>query len=158
MTNSTTIHDRCANSRLEAARVWLMQTLAGRLLIAGVALKLVAWLGVLIAVAPGRVRAARHARRSRHLFGALIIGYRVYVIARHRLLWRVRRKLILSYIFIGVVPVLLVAVFFTLGGLLFFFNVSAFMLRNHVRSVIDGARFLAQAAAPMLDARSPATQ
>ena len=87
------------------------------------------------------------------LVSALVIGYRVYVLARHRLLWRVRRKLILSYIFIGVVPVLLVAIFFTLGGLLFFFNVSAFMLRNHVTSVVDGAQFLAQAAAPTLDER-----
>ena len=95
---------------------------------------------------------------SRSCVSALIIGYRVYVLARHRLLWRVRRKLILSYIFIGVVPVLLVAIFFTLGGLLFFFNVSAFMLRNHVTSVVDGAQFLAQAAAPTLEATSTAAQ
>ena len=92
------------------------------------------------------------------LVSALIIGYRVYVLARYRLLWRVRRKLILSYIFIGVVPVTLVVIFFTLGGGLFFFNVSAFMLRNHVTSVIDGAGFLAQAAAPTLDATSTAEQ
>ena len=39
---------------------------------------------------------------------------------KRRLLWRVRRKLILSYIFIGVVPALLIVVFFLLGGLLFF--------------------------------------
>ena len=97
------------NSRLDAARAWLTQTLAGRLLIAGVALKLVAWVGVLIQWRPGVFNALDTLGGLAILVSALAIGYRVYVIARHRLLWRVRRKLILSYIFIGVVPVLLVA-------------------------------------------------
>ena len=146
------------NSRLDAVRAWLTRTFAGRLLIAGVVLKLVAWVGLLTQLGPGLFGAIDTLGGLSILVSALAIGYRVYVLARHRLLWRVRRKLILSYVFIGVVPVLLVAIFFTLGGLLFFFNVSAFMLRNHVASVVDGARFLAQAAAPTLDPASPAPQ
>jgi serine phosphatase RsbU (regulator of sigma subunit)/energy-coupling factor transporter transmembrane protein EcfT len=146
------------NSRLDAVRVWLTRTFAGRLLIAGVALKLVAWVGLLTQRGPGLFGAIDTLGGLSILVSALAIGYRVYALARHRLLWRVRRKLILSYVFIGVVPVLLVVIFFTLGGLLFFFNVSAFMLRNHVASVVDGARFLAQAAAPTLDPASPAPQ
>src|SRR4030095_14676789 len=137
-------------SRFDAARTWLMRTLAGRLLVAGVVLKLVAWIGTISSWQPGLFNALDTLGGLAILVSALVIGYRVYALARHRLLWRVRRKLILSYIFIGVVPVLLVAVFFTLGGLLFFFNVSAFMLRNHVESVVEGAQFLAQAAAPTL--------
>jgi serine phosphatase RsbU (regulator of sigma subunit) len=146
------------NSRLDAVRAWLMRTFAGRLLVAGVVLKLVAWVGLLTQLRPGLFGAIDTLGGLSILVSALAIGYRVYVLARHRLLWRVRRKLILSYVFIGVVPVLLVAIFFTLGGLLFFFNVSAFMLRNHVASVVDGARFLAQAAAPTFDRASPAPQ
>jgi sigma-B regulation protein RsbU (phosphoserine phosphatase) len=146
------------DSRLEAARVWLMRTLAGRLLSAGIALKLVAWLGAAVRWRGAVLDALDTLGGLAILIAALIIGYGVYVLARYRLLWRVRRKLILSYIFIGVVPVLLVAIFFTVGGLLFFFNVSAFMLRNHVTSVIDGARFLAQAAAPTFDAASTDVQ
>ena len=146
------------DSRLDAVRAWLTRTFAGRLLIAGVVLKLVAWVGLLTQLGPGLFGAIDTLGGLSILVSALAIGYRVYVLARHRLLWRVRRKLILSYVFIGVVPVLLVAIFFTLGGLLFFFNVSAFMLRNHVASVVDGARFLAQAAAPTLDPASPAPQ
>jgi serine phosphatase RsbU (regulator of sigma subunit) len=146
------------DSRLDAARAWLMQTLAGRLLIAGVVLKLVAWIGKVTEWRAGLFSALDTLGGLAILISAIVIGYRVYVLARHRLLWRVRRKLILSYIFIGVVPVLLVAVFFTLGGLLFFFNVSAFMLRNHVASVVDGAQFLTQAAAPTLDAVSTVAQ
>src|SRR5205807_1322181 len=34
---------------------------------------------------------------------------------RQRLLWRVRRKLIISYIFVGFVPVILIIAFFLLG-------------------------------------------
>ena len=132
------------NSRLDAVRVWLTRTFAGRLLIAGVALKLVAWVGLLTQRGPGLFGAIDTLGGLSILVSALAIGYRVYALARHRLLWRVRRKLILSYVFIGVVPVLLVVIFFTLGGLLFFFNVSAFMLRNHVASVVEGAQFLAQ--------------
>ena len=146
------------DSRLDAVRVWLTRTFAGRLLIAGVVLKLVAWVGLLTQRGPGLFGAIDTLGGLSILVSALAIGYRVYALARHRLLWRVRRKLILSYVFIGVVPVLLVVIFFTVGGLLFFFNVSAFMLRNHVASVVDGARFLAQAAAPTLDPASPAPQ
>jgi sigma-B regulation protein RsbU (phosphoserine phosphatase) len=146
------------NSRFDAVRDWLTRTFAGRLLLAGVALKLVAWAGRLAQLQAGLFGAIDTLGGLAILVSALSIGYRVYVLARHRLLWRVRRKLILSYIFIGVVPVLLVAIFFTLGGLLFFFNVSGFMLRNHVTSVVDGARFLAQAAAPTLDPASTPAQ
>ncbi|HVQ16398.1 MAG TPA: HAMP domain-containing protein, partial [Vicinamibacterales bacterium] len=145
-------------TRLDAVRAWLTQTFAGRLLIAGVGLKLVAWVGRLAQLQPGLFGAIDTLGGLAILVSAVAIGYRVYVLARHRLLWRVRRKLILSYVFIGVVPVLLVAIFFTLGGLLFFFNVSAFMLRNHVASVVDGARFLAQAAAPTLAPASTAAE
>ena len=41
---------------------------------------------------------------------------RLIVLAKRRLLWRVRRKLILSYIFIGFVPALLLVAFFLLCG------------------------------------------
>ncbi len=140
-----------SHSRLDAARAWLTRTLAGRLLVAGVALKLVAWVGTYTGWQASAFDALDTLGGLAILVSAIVIGYRVYAIARHRLLWRVRRKLILSYIFIGVVPVTLVAIFFALGGLLFFFNVSAFMLRNHVTSVVDGAQFLAQAAAPALE-------
>ena len=83
--------------------------------------------------------------------GAALLAYRLYGYARRHLLWRVRRKLILSYVFIGVVPVLLVVVFFTLGGLLFFFNISAFVLRSHVEALVEAAEFLAQGTAAVLE-------
>ena len=47
---------------------------------------------------------------------------RLLVARKRRLLWRVRRKLILSYIFIGFVPAMLIVAFFLLVRLLLFFE------------------------------------
>jgi serine phosphatase RsbU (regulator of sigma subunit) len=60
-------------------------------------------------------------------------------------LWRVRRKLTLSYIFIGFVPILLIVVFFLLCGLLLFFNVSSYLVQSRVNGLVDETRFLAEA-------------
>jgi sigma-B regulation protein RsbU (phosphoserine phosphatase) len=72
--------------------------------------------------------------------------WRLFVLSKRRLLWAVRRKLILSYIFIGVVPSLLIVIFFLLGGMLIFMNVSAYLFKdgydaalNTVKVVTDGA-------------------
>jgi HAMP domain-containing protein len=65
----------------------------------------------------------------------------------HGFLWRVRRKLTLSYIFIGFVPVLLAVVFFLLCGLLLFFNVSSYLVQSRVAALVDETRFLAEASA-----------
>jgi|SoiMethySBSTD1v2_1073268.scaffolds.fasta_scaffold16458_3 sigma-B regulation protein RsbU (phosphoserine phosphatase) len=62
-------------------------------------------------------------------------------------LWRVRRKLTLSYIFIGFVPILLIVVFFLLCGLLLFFNVSSYLVQSRVEALVDETRFLAEASA-----------
>jgi sigma-B regulation protein RsbU (phosphoserine phosphatase) len=62
-------------------------------------------------------------------------------------LWRVRRKLTLSYIFIGLVPVLLIVVFFLLCGLLLFFNVSSYLVQSRVEALVDETRFLSEATA-----------
>ena len=48
-------------------------------------------------------------------FSVLFFLTRLVFLVQRRLLWRVRRKLILSYIFIGVVPSLLILGFFLLS-------------------------------------------
>ena len=60
-------------------------------------------------------------------------------------LWRVRRKLTLSYVFIGFVPILLLVAFFLLCGLLLFFNVSSYLVQSRVSALVDETRFLAEA-------------
>src|ERR671922_3096448 len=114
-------------------RQYLLHTLPGRAIIVGVAIKLVVWLvramsggvpaflGVVDTVAGLAVAA-----------GAADFAFRLIVLAQRRLLWRVRRKLILSYIFVGLVPALLIIVFFGLCGVLLFSSVGSFVLQTRL--------------------------
>ena len=68
--------------------------------------------------------------RSRSPSGAAYFLFRLLVLAKRRLLWRVRRKLILSYIFIGFVPAILIVAFFLLCGLLLFYNFSSYLVQT----------------------------
>ena len=81
------------------------------------------------------------------LAGLAVTGWRVVRRIKQRLLWRVRRKLTLSYIFVGVVPVCLMVVFFLLCVLLLFFNVSSYLVQSRVNALVDEAQFLAEATA-----------
>ena len=81
----------------------------------------------------------------------------VYFIARgvavmkRQLLWRVRRKLIISYFFIGVVPAILLFAFFSLAGVLLFFNFSAYLTRTEFRDLSDRVSGVARIAAAEIE-------
>jgi serine phosphatase RsbU (regulator of sigma subunit) len=70
--------------------------------------------------------------------------YRVTRVARARWLWRVRRKLLLSYILVGAVPLLLLIAFSLLGLLLVFFDFSAYLVRNQLTSLTEQANTVAR--------------
>ncbi len=83
---------------------------------------------------------------------ALLVGLAFFVarlvtITRQRLLWRVRRKLTVSYIFIGLVPALLIIVFCLLCGQLLFGSVSQYILTSRLRTAVEQAEFLARSSA-----------
>ena len=78
--------------------------------------------------------------------GATLLA-RFWGIARRRLLWRVRRKLVLSYVFIGVVPVILVVAFFLFAGVLVATQVTAFLFKRGFDDLVDEASVMAQTAA-----------
>ena len=79
--------------------------------------------------------------------GAAYFVFQLLVVAKRRLLWRVRRKLILSYIFMGFIPAILIVTFFLLCGLLLFYNFSSYLVQSRLRAMEDRARFLATSAA-----------
>jgi sigma-B regulation protein RsbU (phosphoserine phosphatase) len=81
------------------------------------------------------------------IVGALIVALRLFVTMKARMLWRVRSKLTLSYIFMGFVPALLIIVFFMVSGVLLFFNIGAYMLRADMNRVVDSAHFASESAA-----------
>ena len=75
---------------------------------------------------------------------------------QRRLFWRVRRKLILSYIFIGVVPALLILGFFLLNTGFFAGTVAAYLFRDGYEDVTRQAQLMSEAAALEIG-RSPRT-
>ncbi len=134
-------------SRIDVIRQWLVGTFVGRAFLVGASIKIVAFLLSLI-VGRSRGLSAFDAIGDVALVAATVaLGYRLYIDLKRRLLWRVRRKLIVSYLFIGFVPVLLVIAFFLVSGTLLFLNVSAYVLRNRIATVVDQTQFLAQTAA-----------
>jgi serine phosphatase RsbU (regulator of sigma subunit) len=133
--------------RARAFRSWLTSTFAGRAIAIGALIKLVAFLLTAALGRSSRIDAFDSVGDIALVAAAFVLGYRIYVDAKRRLLWRVRRKLILSYIFIGVIPALLIVSFFLVAGALLFFNVSSFMLRSRVSALVDDTRFMADSAA-----------
>jgi phosphoserine phosphatase RsbU/P len=81
--------------------------------------------------------------------------WRLFVLSKRRLLWRVRRKLIISYIFIGVVPALLIIGFFLLGAGLVSMNVSSYLFKDGYDALVEDMSVLTEAAARDI-ARDPA--
>lgn len=133
-------------SRGHVWRGWLLRTFPGRALLLGLVIKLVTWpLGFAMTL-PAAVEAVDMVGSLALLFACAYGLTRLGMWAKRRLLWRVRRKLILSYVFVGVVPALLVITFFLLAGLILLFNVSSYLVQTRVRSLTDQARFLAQTA------------
>lgn len=74
-------------------------------------------------------------------------AWKLVVLMKRRLLWRVRRKLIISYIFIGVVPALLIIGFFLLSAGVVSMNVSAYLFKDGYDALLEDIGVLAQAAA-----------
>jgi sigma-B regulation protein RsbU (phosphoserine phosphatase) len=134
-----------APSRAIVWRRWLLGTFPGRSLLIGVVVKAITWtIGAAFGTLPPVIDAIDLVGSLALIFACAYGVTRFAFWARRRLLWRVRRKLILSYVFVGVVPVLLVITFFLLAGLLLFFNVSSYLVKSRLRSLTDQAQFLAQ--------------
>src|SRR5690349_13257732 len=58
---------------------------------------------------------------------------------RHRLLWRVRRKLFVSYLLLGFVPVTLVAAFMLFSSVVLYTYVSAYVFHQGMQAIEDAA-------------------
>ncbi|HWI17391.1 MAG TPA: SpoIIE family protein phosphatase [Vicinamibacterales bacterium] len=125
-------------------RTWLLRTFPGRALVLGAVIKAITWPLRFAIALPSALEAVDMVGSLALLFAAAYGLTRLAVWAKRRLLWRVRRKLILSYVFVGVVPALLVITFFLLAGLILAFNVSSYLVQSRVRNLTDQARFLAQ--------------
>ncbi len=123
----------------------LFGTLPGRTLILGVVIKVaVALIGAVTTAGGGFLSALDTVGSLALIIGLGYFLFRLLTLAKRRLLWRVRRKLILSYIFIGVVPALLIVAFFLLCGLLLFYNFSSYLVQSRLHAIQDRALSLAR--------------
>jgi phosphoserine phosphatase RsbU/P len=147
MTSTRLMLPGATPSRAQLWRRQLFGSVPGRAALIGAAVKAVTT--ILGWITPGA-----SVVEALDAFGSLALlfagGYaltRAIIWAKRRLLWRVRRKLILSYIFVGLVPGLLIIAFFLIAGLILFFNVSTYLLQSRVRTLVDQADFLAESVA-----------
>src|SRR5258708_17123674 len=136
------------------ARELLLHTWPGRLFVITAGLKLVIGAWRMADTPPDALRVVSSIATVGLAIAVGVFAWRLFVLIKRRLLWRVRRKLILSYIFIGVIPALLILVFFLFAGSLVFMNVSAYLFKDGYDTIVDNARLCAQAAASEI-ARDP---
>ena len=109
----------------------LLRTLPGRAIVIGLAIKLAVF--ILRSVAgqmPDAVGVLDTAGSIAVASGGGYFLIRGMAFVKRRLLWRVRRKLIISYIFIGFVPAILIIAFFLLAGVLLFSNFSSYLVQE----------------------------
>jgi sigma-B regulation protein RsbU (phosphoserine phosphatase) len=133
----------------------LLRSWPGRLFLVSAALKLVVAVVRLMGEVPQFVGILSTAATVGLLVSLSYFLWRLFVLMKRRLLWRVRRKLILSYIFIGVVPALLIFGFFLLGAGAIAMNVSAYLFRDGYDDLLADVRLMAQSAAAEIG-RDPA--
>jgi len=63
---------------------------------------------------------------------AVYYVWKLFLVVRKRLLWKIRRRLILAHIFVGVIPLLLVLVILYVSGLLFYYQLSYYLISNQI--------------------------
>jgi sigma-B regulation protein RsbU (phosphoserine phosphatase) len=126
----------------------LLGTLPGRAIVIGVAIRLAVYvIGVALGRVPVFLNIVDTVASIGLAIGAGYFAWTLIVLGKRHLLWRVRRKLILSYVFIGFIPAVLIVGFFLLSGYLLFYNFSSYLVESRLRAIADQAKFLAQSTA-----------
>jgi serine phosphatase RsbU (regulator of sigma subunit) len=126
----------------------ILHTFGGWMLIAGLCVKTACTLSrFALGSEPTFVGATDTLGSIALIVAAVCFLVRVVPRARRKMLWRVRQKLILSYVFIGVVPALLIVAFFVVAGLSLFLNVASYLVTNGFNNVRNEAVYLARVTA-----------
>jgi len=63
---------------------------------------------------------------------AVYYSWKLLAVVRRKFLWKIRRRLILAHILIAAIPVALVAVILYVSGLLFYYQLSYYLIRNQI--------------------------
>jgi len=139
---------RLTVDRRAGVRGALLHTLPGRVIVVGIALKLaVLAASVLLGAESPFLSVVDRVAGLAAAIGVCYFLVQLILLAKRRLLWRVRRKLLVSYIFIGFFPAFFLAAFSLLCGFLLFLNFSSYLVQARLQSLSDRAEFVAQNAA-----------
>src|SRR5262245_5306856 len=142
---------RLTVERRVGVRGALLHTLPGRVIVVGVALKLaVLAVSVLLGIDSPFLNVVDRVAGLAAAIGVTYFLVQLILLAKRRLLWRVRRKLFFSYIFIGFFPAFFLVAFSLLCGFLLFLNFSSYLVQARLQSLSDRAEFLAQNATPQI--------
>jgi phosphoserine phosphatase RsbU/P len=125
----------------------LLATAGGRAILVGTAVKLIVLLLLRLSGPSSSLNIIDTLASLAVAAGGAYFLIRALAAARRRLLWRVRRKLIISYIFIGFIPALLIVAFFLLGGFMLFSNFSSYLVQTRLRELSERALAIADATA-----------
>jgi serine phosphatase RsbU (regulator of sigma subunit) len=131
---------------MERARTFFLQSWPGKALLVAFVVAMLGLLGLpLPPVLAGLVR-----------FVLIVFGvygfFRLSRVALRALLWRIRSKLILSYLFIGLVPIVLASIFFVLAGVLLVNLVAAHLVTAEIDRMNGTLSTLAETVLPSLPA------
>ena len=143
---------------LPPPRALLLEHWAGRLLVGGVLSRV---LLSLIGLATGPLTPLDTLRRIATIaaiVGGGVVLWRLSRVLRQRLLWRVRRKLILSYFFIGVVPAALIFLFFLIVSALTLLSFSSYLVKEKLADLQAQGRVYADMTAVELQQTRTADQ
>ncbi len=136
---------------LLALRRLLLQRWPGRALLGGLALRLLVYL-IEWTTGPSIVTGVINTlARVGIIVGGIVVVWWIVQRARARLLWRVRERLIVSYLFIGVVPALLIAVFSLFGIAVLIISVSAHLFMTGVKGIETEAHGIARSVVDELE-------
>jgi sigma-B regulation protein RsbU (phosphoserine phosphatase) len=123
-------------------RTWLGRTFA----LSGSAFVLL-WIAQLFVDLPESIQLLRRIAAGTALVSAAWIGLAALARDGRRLLWRVRVKLLLSYVFLGVVPIVLVLAFALAGGVVLYDTLAAYLVRTGLDDVVAEVQSIAGTAA-----------
>jgi len=141
--------DPSPRHRLAPAPVQLnpFRTLPGRLLLLSAGSLAVLWLVQQVTTLPAPIEAFRKVVSLTTRLSILWLAALVIVAQRRRFLWRVRRKLILSYVFLGFVPVVLIGLFVLAGGFILHANISGYLFHAGLQDLVEDMDAVASTAA-----------
>jgi sigma-B regulation protein RsbU (phosphoserine phosphatase) len=136
---------------------WFVRTLPGRVFLLSSVLLLILIVVRLFTPLPEFVELFRKVVRVAWFLSLAAVVYLVVSRSSGRFLWRVRQKLILSYVFLGFVPVLLVVTLALVGSMILYINVAAYMFLEGFTDIAGDVQQIAETSASEIGRTPDAT-